>query len=263
MHLNGFQKIVQIRGGLSSIDSIPSIRMSVFWIEHNICAAQDTIPQLPPPYHLLTDPYSTAIRSRGRTHCDESIAFSRISGLISLEVLNVLRGLSTLAVSFKGRSVHKISLEDPNFSGFAFYSELYSLLSMQSTRSDDTDKSDIQEMIRLGGLLFLAEVRRSLSISPVMTAVQASKLHKLLDCKSVLWSQELDSLRTWVIVMAGCAASTAGDRSWASEALIYAHGFTTYRSWDDVHKVVSKMWWIDTIFSLSCFTDNLLNETRF
>ena len=253
--------MVQIRGGMTSIDSKIPIRMTVFWIDHNSCAAQDIIPQLPPPYHLLSSPYSTPIRARGQLHCDETVASIGISDLTSPEVLDVLRGLSTLTVSFKGRNVQKMSLEDPNFPGFAFYPDLYNLLSMQANRPEDAVKSAIQELIRLGGLLFLAEVRRILGVWPVVTDVQASKLHELLASESALWSQELDSLRTWVIVMAGCAASTPTDRLWATVALTHTHKFTIYRNWEDIYKIVSKMWWIDAVFALNCFTNSLFHGT--
>jgi len=160
--------------------------------------------------------------------------------------------------------VQKISLENPNFPGFAFYPELHKLLAMQSTMVHDRDKNAIQELIRLGGIFFLAEVRRSLSISPVMTNVQSAKLRSLLASESILWSQELDSLRTWAIVMAGCAASTDADRSWAVQSLTFANGFTVYKVWEDVYKIVSRMWWIDAICSLKFFTTKLLhgNEPR-
>jgi len=68
-------------------------------------------------------------------------------------------------------------------------------------------------------------------------------------------------LRTWVIVMAGCAASTPTDRLWATVALTHTHKFTIYRNWEDIYKIVSKMWWIDAVFALNCFTNSLFHGT--
>jgi hypothetical protein len=251
MHLDGFQKMLALRGGLASIDSIASIRLTLFWIEHNLCAAQDIVPRFESPLHLLKSPYSDLDKSRGILHRNKAIIRSGISHLLSLEILDILMELSVLIAKLTTEPEERISWEDPNFPGFAFYPTLHKLLALQMPSKDDELENDVQELCRLGGLLFIAEVRRKFGVSPVVTTVQVAKLRSLLDSSRLLWKNEMNTIRAWALVMASCAASIDSDRVWAVEQLIRSQASSTSQSWTDIINKVSDMWWVEEIFSLN------------
>ena len=89
---------------------------------------------------------------------------------------------------------------------------LYELLSIQTTSDQDGSEDALQEMCRLGAILFLADVRRKFGILPMVATVQTSGLHNLLDRKYMLCIKELDHIRTSILI-AGCAVHTQADRS--------------------------------------------------
>jgi hypothetical protein len=241
--------MIELRGGLLSIESATYIRLSLFWIELNICAAQDTIPRYPPPFHLIKNQYSTAHESYGLQHRDKAIGASGVFSLLSsTEMLDIFTELSFLTVALTAESPLRVSWDADNFPGFGFYPTLHKLLSIQLASTQDSFGSAVQEMCRLGAILFLAEVRRKFGISPVVTSVQSSKLHTLLDNNEMLWATELDTIRDWTILMAGCAADTEADRTRAVQSLIQSSIVLDYRSVDGLRNMASKMWWIDEVF---------------
>lgn len=242
--------MLKLRGGLESIESAVYIRMSLFWIELNFCAARDTVPKFPPPFHLIKNPYSAAHITCGLQHRDKSVEISGISSrLLSIEMLEIFTQLSYLTVALTGQSPLRIQWDNDNFPGFGFYTTLHKLLTTQLTNEDKFGDA-VQEMCRLGAIFFLAEVRRKFGIAPVLTDVQSTKLHNLLDVHKTLWVKELDHMRLWTIMMAGCCAETEAGRTWAANALLRSKMSLMYPEWDELMDIASNMWWIDEIFWL-------------
>lgn len=248
-HLDGFQRMIGLRGGLSSVDHIHPVRMSIYWIEHNICAATDIVPRFPPPFHLLVSPYSAIALADGLQHQENICALNNTSPYLSAELLEVLTGLSTLTVAWQNQMLLNMPVEHPNFPGFAFYPVMYKLLTMQRNQDEDETKHAVQEMCRLGGLFFLAVVRKSLGVSPVLTTIQMEKLRTLLGASNLLWEARFDMIRTWTIVMAASAAEDDKLREWAVKAVRHEKNSMRDMTWDEVHKMVSKMWWIEDVFA--------------
>ncbi|KAH7400159.1 hypothetical protein BKA64DRAFT_722927 [Cadophora sp. MPI-SDFR-AT-0126] len=251
-HLAGFQKMLELRGGLPSIESATSVRLSLFWIEHNIAVGQDTVPRFQPPFHLLRNPYSALHRTQGLIHLEKRLHIIGIANLLSVEMLAIMTQLSILTVSLTTESTERISWEDPNFPGFAIYPILYRLLALQSRPSEGLLRDTVQEMCRLGCILFLAEVRRKFGISPIVIEVQMTKLRCLLEENETLWTEDLACLRLWVIVIAGCAATTENDRAWVVTALQRSWDSSTYHTQHNLSDTVSNMWWIREVFLAKC-----------
>jgi hypothetical protein len=251
--------MLDLRGGLLSIESAIYIRLSLFWIELNVCAAQDTIPRFSPPFHVIKNSYSAVHISRGLQHRDKALQVSGVPSLLSsVEILDAFTGLSFLIAALTVEPPLRIQWDDDNFPGFGFYPTLHRLLTIQAAAKGKPPADVVQEMCRLGAIFFLAEVRRKFGIAPVVTNVQATKLHNLLDGNEMLWVEELDSVRMWTIIMAGCAADNEADRAWAVKALLRSRVSLVYRNWDEVMDVISEMWWIDEVFRLK--SQDLLSE---
>jgi hypothetical protein len=240
--------MLDLRGGLISIESSIYIRMSLFWIELNFCAARDSIPRFPPPFHLIKNPYSTVQESLGLQHGKKAIQVSGISSFLSAEMLDVFGELSVLVIALTMESPLRIRWDDDNFPGFGFYPTLYKLLATQTTVNESEFGDAVQEMCRLGAIIFLAEVRRRFGIAPIVANVQFTKLVKLLDSNEMLWVKELDHIRVWVIIMSGCAVDNEADRMWAVKSLLRSRVSLGHQDWDIIMNIVSEMWWIDEVF---------------
>ncbi|PMD39371.1 hypothetical protein L207DRAFT_512459 [Hyaloscypha variabilis F] len=246
-HVEGFQTILDLCGGLRSIESATNIRLSLFWIEFNTCAAQDAIPRFLPPFHLIKNPYSAIHESLGRDHFEKAMQVGGISSFLTAEMLDVFSELSLLTMALRAETPQRIRWDDDNFPGFGFYPTLHKLLTMQVNPAEDDLKHGVQEMCRLGALFFLAEVRRKFGIAPVITGVQSEKLHRLFEYNGRLWDEELAHMRIWTFVMAACAADTPVDRLWAVKSLIGSES-SIPGAWDKPIGVVANMWWIDEVF---------------
>jgi hypothetical protein len=223
--------------------------MSLFWIEHNSAIDQDTIPLYPPPMHLLKSPYSTVEQSHGLLHRDKAISFAGLSSLISSDMFDILTDLSILTVALKLGSARQNIWEDPDFAGFRIYPTLYKLLTIQAGPEEDEFRNLVQEICRLGAILFLSEIRRKFGVSPVVTKIQITKLRRLFETNHIIWDKSLEPIRIWVLVMAGCAGSMEAEGTWVAERLVQSRTFMTCAHWGDIIAVVSSMWWIDEVFS--------------
>lgn len=252
LHMAGFQKILMMRGGLSSIQSNQYVRLSLYWIEYNISVDQDIIPLHPPPFHLFKAPYSTLPRSAGLLHSDKAMKLCGISSLVSLEMSDILSDLSLITVALKKECSERIVWNDSNWVGFGIYPTIFKLLSIQARSEEDELKSLIQGVCRLSGILFLSEIRRKFGVAPIVTEVQAIKLQRIFATNKLIWHEDLEALRLWALVITGCAISTKIARAWVMEEMAVSHFSLRYRRWDDIIKMVSQLWWIDDVFLSKC-----------
>jgi hypothetical protein len=238
--------MLDLRGGITTIDSIRPIRLSLFWNEHETSLAQDTIPCYPPPFHLFKSPLDTS-DLHGIQHRDLVLNYCRLTHLITNDMIMALTDLSVLTIMLRQESENKISWEDTDFVCFGVYPITNKFLANHIASDDDGLRSVTQEICRLGGLLFLAEVRRKFGVFPIIVEAQIKKLQMLLHQSSSIWNSSLDTIRTWVLVVAGCAMSEVPERTWIVEALVRSRVRTGYHSWQDIMKVMSRMWWIDEV----------------
>ncbi|TGO48984.1 hypothetical protein BCON_0224g00110 [Botryotinia convoluta] len=221
IHQAGFYKILGLRGGLSSIENIPSIRLSLFWIEHNMSSYLDMVPLSPPPVQYLTNPYLPRYQAEGEAYFVSIREHSDISSFLSVGVLDIMKQLSILTVTI-ARENEKRNLSkdaqflwgDQNFAGLCVYPILSRLLTTQKEI-----KHEIEELCRIGGLLFIAQTRRWFGVAPVLSNVFITKLHRLLESDGDIWNAKVKSLRVWTLVMAGCAATTEEEKVWIAEIL--------------------------------------------
>jgi hypothetical protein len=248
----GLQKIMEMRGGLLSIQPSQYVRLSLYWIEYNISIDQDIIPLHPPPFHLFKTPYLTSPGSASLLHSNKSMQLCGISSLISFEMSDILSELSLITVVLKKECSERIVWNDSNWVGFGVYPTIFKLLLIQAKSEEDELKSLIQGVCRLGGILFLSEIRRKFGVAPIVTEVQAVKLRRIFATSRLIWHEDLEALRLWALVIAGCAISTKVERAWVVEEMAAPHFSSRYHQWDDIIKVVSQLWWIDDVFFSKC-----------
>ncbi|TGO22374.1 hypothetical protein BPAE_0170g00070 [Botrytis paeoniae] len=246
IHQAGFYKILGLRGGLSSIENIPPIRLSLFWIEHNMSSDLDMVPLSPPPIQYLTNPYLPRYQAEGEAYFVSICEHSDISSFLSVGILDIMKQLSILTVTIiRENEKRNLSKDaqflwgDQNFAGLCVYPILSRLLTTQKEI-----EHEIEELCRIGGLLFIAQTRRWFGVAPVLTNVFITKLRRLLESDGDIWNAKVKSIRVWALVMAGCAATTEDQKAWIAETLKQ-----DIFDWSELEDV-KDMWWIDEIFQV-------------
>ncbi|KAJ8067526.1 hypothetical protein OCU04_004868 [Sclerotinia nivalis] len=246
IHRAGFCKILALRGGLSTIEHMQSLRLSLFWIELNMASDLDIAPHFPAPLQHLTNPYIPKHQAKGEVYFSSICAHSNISLFLSENMLDVMRQLSVLTMTMiceneKRNLSNKTQFlrVDQTFAGLCVYPILSQLLNIQNEIHDKTE-----ELCRIGGLLFIAQARRWFGVSPVLTNVLIAKLRRLLENEGEVWDVRVKKLRLWTLVMAGCAAATDHERAWVIETLR-----RDIFDWTELENV-KNMWWIDELFQV-------------
>ncbi|KAM0127742.1 hypothetical protein ACHAO1_009357 [Botrytis cinerea] len=244
IHQAGFYKILALRGGLSSIENIPALRLSLFWIEHNMSSDLDIMPLSPPPVQYLTNPYLPKYQADGEAHFVNIREHFDISSFLSVEILDIMKQLSILTVTITRENEKRKAMKDAqflwgdqNFAGLCVYPILSRLLTIQKEI-----KHEFEELCRIGGLLFIAQARRWFGVGPVLTNAFIKKLRQLLKSDGEVWNEKVKSLRLWTLIMAGCAATTEDEKAWIVETLK-----RDFFAWSDLENV-EKMWWVDELF---------------
>ncbi|RDW61496.1 hypothetical protein BP5796_11388 [Coleophoma crateriformis] len=253
IHLQGFQKMLALRGGLETIESNRELRLSLFWIEHNIMSDHDRVPQFPPPIRYLSSPYGEITREQSLSHRDSIIARSQLLPLVSRELLDIMTELSALTLLLSSPRTKERNLWlDSNFPGLHIYPTLYKVLAVQKVVHEDDITDIAHETCRLGAHLCLSEIRRRFGVSPVLTDIPVAKLRALLEDEKIkIYAQLGDPLILWVLMMAGCA-STGEGRSWAFDALRDLAASRDLRDGGQSMEIVSQMWWIEEVFAPKC-----------
>ncbi|KAF7861415.1 hypothetical protein EAF04_007980 [Stromatinia cepivora] len=246
IHRAGFCKILALRGGLSTIEHMQQLRLSLFWIEHNMASDLDIAPHFPAPLQYLTNPYIPKYQAKGEVYFSNICAHSNISSFLSEKMLDVMRQLSVLIMTIicengKRNLSNKTQFLqiDQTFAGLCLYPILSKLLIIQNEIHDNTE-----ELCRIGGLLFIAQARRWFGVSPVLTKVLIAKLRRLLETEGDIWDVRVKKLRLWTLVMAGCTAATDDERAWVIETLK-----RDIFDWTELENV-KNMWWIDELFQV-------------
>ncbi|KAM3075023.1 hypothetical protein ACMFMG_007516 [Clarireedia jacksonii] len=239
IHHAGFQKILAMRGGLSSIEKNIPLRLSLLWIEYNMVSDLDVPPTFPPPYRLLGQTYTQRYEEQGQVHFSRIFTSFVEPNRVGSDMLDIMKSLSNLTIGINEECKTRNLWHDQNFPGLCIYPILYRLLTAQTTV-----ENNLEELLRIGALLFVSEVRRKFGIGPILTGVYVSKLRKHFE-DTESWGEDDRKLKTWLLVMAAYAASSTGDYQWAVDGLKEMMGGD---SWDDIEKEGKRMWFIEEIF---------------
>ncbi|PQE05702.1 peptidase M14 protein [Rutstroemia sp. NJR-2017a BVV2] len=239
IHHAGFRKVLALRGGLSSIEMNIHLRLSLFWIEHNMLSDLDVPPSFPPPYKHIAQLYIPSHEEQGEVHFSQLFASLGDPSRIGSDMLDIMKSLSILTVMINEECKKRNMWMDENFPGLCIYPVLSRVLTVQTMV-----KNDLEELLRIGAMLFVSETRRKFGVGPIRTRVLVSKLRRLFE-NTASWEEDERRLKIWVLVMAVCAASSSRDYQWAVNAL---REVMSVGSWDDIVREGKRMWYVEEIF---------------
>jgi hypothetical protein len=198
----------------------------------------DVPSSFPIPYRHIAQLYISKYEEEGEAHFSQLYASLIDPSRIRCDMLDIMKSLSILTVMINEERKKRYLWMDENFPGLCVYPVLSRLLAVQVTV-----ENDLEELLRLGAMLYVSELRRKFGVGPVRTRVLVSKVRKLFE-NTASWGEDERKLKAWVLVMVVCATSCTRDYQWAVNVL---REMMSVRRWDDIVREGQKMWFVEDI----------------
>ncbi|KAH7075765.1 hypothetical protein BKA63DRAFT_512323 [Paraphoma chrysanthemicola] len=241
-HRSALARMVALRGGFDKIDK-EHLRITLTWVDLAGCFAQDIPPIVPlpqqwkaasasPPHSpRLLSPVSLAWKQRLPLQLDWITIFDDVGQLISLDR------------AFTGEQ-----LMLANTSGSWMEPAMYRLLAIRPLKHGDDPEHVMEEVCRLGTLLFLSPFWRLLGQSPVWTAAISRNLLLVLTENKVQWN-ELKPLLVWTLYFAAIETNDLAERSLYVSMLAAVMMSMQLQQWDEIMQVLQGVLWVDKVFA--------------
>lgn len=157
------------------------------------------------------------------------------------QMMNDLQSFNALLQRESNWSTGRI-WADKLVSGFWLSSVLHRLLCLRSVVDAADSASHIREAFRLGGLLYLAEIRRQFGSYPVVMRVHIQKLRIVLQSHRTDWL-EFRHLKIWTLVIASIEAEAGPDNAWLVQALVEMLRLSCVTTYDDLKELLQGLFW--------------------
>lgn len=133
---------------------------------------------------------------------------------------------------------------------------MWRLLAIRPLQQGNEHDHVIEEVCRLGTLLFLAPFWRKLGHTPVRTEAISRNLTIVLMKHMIEW-KELKPLLVWVLYFAAVETNDLAERSQLVFMLAIVMGGLQLDNWDDLMEIVKKVLWVEKAFA---GTDGLIRD---
>jgi hypothetical protein len=133
---------------------------------------------------------------------------------------------------------------------------LWRLLAIRPLQLGEQREHVMEEVCRLGTLLFMAPLWRKLGHSPVWTAAISRNLLIVLLKHMIEW-KELKPLLTWVLYFAAVETKDLAERSQLVFMLAIIMTGLQLNHWDDLMQIVKSVLWVESVFT---GTDDLIKD---
>jgi hypothetical protein len=143
-----------------------------------------------------------------------------------------------------------------NTSGSWIEPAMYRLLTIRPLLHGDSPERVIEEVCRLGTLLFLSPFWRLLGLSPVRTAAISRNLLLILANNNVDW-YELRPLLVWVLYFATIETKELVERGQYVSMLAAVMRSMQLQEWTEVMQVVKGVLWVEKV---SAGSDKLIQD---
>ena len=264
-HHDALLKIIELRGGFDTIDQ-EHLRITVSWYVRFLrcqtvvpsCLrnrltinrgdlissfAQDIPPAVPLPRQWAEDckspsaflrPYSAvslAWKQQMPMKRDWITVFDDILHLVSLD-----------------RTFNEKQLELAITSGSWVEPTIYRLLAIRPLNHGSERENLLEEVCRLGTLLFLAPFWRLLGQSPVRTTAISRNLQLVLLQNTTDWNQ-LKPILVWTLYFAAIETSDLAERSRFVFMLAMVATGLRAQTWNEILQIVKSVTWVDKVFA--------------
>ena len=152
--------------------------------------------------------------------------------------------------------LNKQQLELAVTSGSWIEPTMYRLLAIRPLQLGNDRENVLEEVCRLGTLLFLAPFWRILGQSPVWTAAISRNLQLVLLQYKTEWN-ELKPLLIWTLYFAAIETSDLAERNQFVFMLAIAMSGMQLQQWGELLEIVKGVLWVDKV---SAGTDELIQD---
>ncbi|KAF2245891.1 hypothetical protein BU26DRAFT_541941 [Trematosphaeria pertusa] len=243
-HRNAMMRITQLRGGIDKITK-QELRITMSWCDLVGAFSQDipsivtlprqweadskSPPHSPRPYSAI----SLKWKQQLPTLLDWISIFDDVNQLISLERAFTDKELRLAATT-----------------GSWMEPTMVRLLAIRPLVRGSSQENVIEEVCRLGTMLFLAPVWRWIGARPVWTFNISRNLLSILHSHMVEWG-DLKPLLAWVIYFAAVETRDAMERSRFVFFLAVVMGGLQIREWEELMQIVKRVLWVEKVFANS------------
>ncbi|KAF2629211.1 hypothetical protein BU25DRAFT_364230 [Macroventuria anomochaeta] len=249
-HHNALLEIIDLRGGYNTIDQ-EYLRITISWGDLMGSFAQDIPPSVPLPRKWEADSRSSP--GSPRPHSSISLVWKQQLPM-QLDWVTIFDDVVHL-ISLD-RAFNEQQLELAVTSGSWVEPTMYRLLAIRPLLLGNDRKNVLEEVCRLGTLLFLAPCWRTLGQSPVWTAAISRNLQLVLLQFKTEWN-ELKPLLVWTLYFAAVETSDLAERSQFVFMLAMVVRNMQLRSWSEVLNAVKGVLWVDKV---SAGSDELIRD---
>lgn len=133
---------------------------------------------------------------------------------------------------------------------------IWRLLTIRPLQKGSERANVIEEVCRLGSLLFLSPFWRTLGQTPIWSAALSRNLLSILSKMMIEWN-ELKPLLTWVLYFAAIETDNLGERGQLIFMLSAIMGSLQLQEWGDFMQIIKSVLWVDGVCS---FSENLVRD---
>ncbi|KAG9193184.1 hypothetical protein G6011_03219 [Alternaria panax] len=249
-HSSALVRIVGLRGGYDAITK-EYLRITISWADLIGSFYQDHSPIVPMPPQWKAD--SKSPPNSPRTCSAVSLAW-KYQLPMQLDFITIFDDV--LQLMSLDRAFNEQQLILAITSGSWMEPTIYRLLAIRPLNHGDSREVVIEEVCRLGTLLFLAPLWRELGQSPVWTAAISRNLLLVLMKNMIEW-YDLKPLLIWVLYSAAVETKDLAERSQFVFMLGILMSGMQLQEWDDVMSIVKSVLWVEKVFA---GTDELIRD---
>ncbi|KAH6638809.1 hypothetical protein C7974DRAFT_387349 [Boeremia exigua] len=249
-HQDALLKMIELKGGFDSIDWEP-LRITVSWSDLIGSFAQDLPPTVPLPCKWEVD--SRSPPGSPRPHNSMSLMWKQQSPM-RLDWVTIFDDIVQL-ISLD-RAFNEQQFELAVTSGSWIEPTVYRLLAIRPLQFGYDREHILEEVCRLGTLLFLAPFWRVLGLSIVRTAAISRNLLLVLLQYKTEWN-EIKPLLVWTLYSAAIETIDLAERSQYVFMLAMVMSGMQLENWSELLDVVKGVLWVDGVFAGS---DDLIRD---
>jgi hypothetical protein len=235
-------KIFQMKGGVETITR-EDFRITLSWSDLVGSFSQDIPSIVPLPHRWQKDSRSPP----GSPRPLSAISLQWKQQLpMKLDWITVLDDISQLLALDRG--FNQKELDGAATTGSWMEPTMVRLLAIRPLVHGNERGHVIEEVSRLGTMLFLAPIWRWFGASPVWTFNISRNLLTVLNSHMIEW-EELKSLLAWAVYFAAVETRDTQERSQFVFILAVLMSGWQIHEWDEFMEVVKSVLWVDLVFA--------------
>ncbi|KAF9691459.1 hypothetical protein EKO04_010905 [Ascochyta lentis] len=249
-HQAALLKIIGMRGGYETINQ-EYLRITVSWGDLMGSFAQDIPPSVPLPHQWMADCRSPSGSPRPKNAISLAWKQQMPMQMDWISIFDDIVHLVSLDCTFNDQQ-----LELAVTSGSWVEPIMWRLLAIRPLNHGNGREHVLEEVCRLGTLLFLAPFWRTLGNSPVWTVAISKNLQSVLLQYRTEWNG-LKPLLLWSLYFAAIETGGLAERSQFVTMLAIVMLSVQFQEWSELLQAVKSVLWVDKVFAGS---DELIRE---